>query len=197
MDLQLAEASRGGDGGAAGARDEGARDVIGKKTEGVVEELIVDASVADENMTRQESGVVGGVGSNLSITLQLQLQEHRLPVGHCQLVVRRRRRRWRLLGAPGRAALASRAVLDEGSSGYPPSLSPSLGYPPQLPKCLPPVVGGGGISGRPTNGRRVWSANGRDGLLQVIPMQADRAYCLLDTAGAWLSLLNEVDTCQK
>ena len=79
----------------------------------------------------------------------------------------------------------------------PPSLSPSLGYPPQLPKCLPPVVGGGGISGRPTNGRRVRSANGRDGLLQVIPMQADRAYCLLDTAGAWLSLLNEVDTCQK
>ena len=124
MDLQLAETSRGGDGGATGARDEGARDVIGKKTEGVVEELIVDASEADENMTRQESGVVGGVGSSLSITLQLQLQEHRLPVGHCQLVVRRRRRRWRLLGAPGRAALASRAVLDEGSPGYPrPSLS--------------------------------------------------------------------------
>ena len=38
--------------------------------------------------------------------------------------VKRRRRRWRLLGAPGRAALASRAVLDEGSPGYPrPSLS--------------------------------------------------------------------------
>ena len=79
-------------------------------------------------------------------------------------------------------------------------LSPSLGYPPQLPKCLPPVVGGGASSGRPTNGRRVRSANGRDELLQVIPMQGaegERAYCLLDTAGAWLRLLNEVDTCQK
>ena len=141
MDLQLAEASRGGDGGAAGARDEGARDVIGKKTEGVVEELIVDASVADENMTRQESGVVGGVGSNLSITLQLQLQEHRLPVGHCQLVVRRRRRRWRLLGAPGRAALASRAVLDEGSSGYPPSLSLSLARLPTPATEVSPASG--------------------------------------------------------
>ena len=141
MDLQLAEASRGGDGGAAGARDEGARDVIGKKTEGVVEELIVDASVADENMTRQESGVVGGVGSNLSITLQLQLQEHRLPVGHCQLVVRRRRRRWRLLGAPGRAALASRAVLDEGSSSYPPSLSLSLARLPTPATEVSPASG--------------------------------------------------------
>ena len=59
--------------------------MIGKKTEGVVGELIAGASVGNENMARQESGVVGGVGSSLSITLQtLQLQEHRLPVGHCQ-----------------------------------------------------------------------------------------------------------------
>lgn len=81
--MQLVEASRGGDGGATKATDEDAEDVIGKKREGVVEELIAGASVGDENMARQESGVVGGVGS-LSITLQLQLQEHRLPVGHCQ-----------------------------------------------------------------------------------------------------------------
>ena len=85
VDLQLVEASRGGDGGGTEARDEATEDVIGKKTEGVVGELTEGASVGDENMVRQESGVVGGVGSSLSITLQtLQLQEHRLPVGHCQ-----------------------------------------------------------------------------------------------------------------
>jgi len=84
VDLQLVEASRGGDGGGTEARDEDTGEVIGKKTEGVVGELTAGASVGDENMVRQESGVVGGVGSSLSITLQLQLQEHRLPVGHCQ-----------------------------------------------------------------------------------------------------------------
>ena len=82
--MQLVEVSRGGDGGGTETRDEDAGDVIGKKTEGVVGELIAGASVDDENMVLQESGVVGGVGSSLSITLQLQLQEHRLPVGHCQ-----------------------------------------------------------------------------------------------------------------
>ena len=61
--------------------------MVEKKAERVEGELIAAcASVGDENMARQESGVVGGVGSSLSITLQaLQLQEHRLPVGHCQL----------------------------------------------------------------------------------------------------------------
>ena len=111
--MQLAETSRGGDGGEIGARDEDARDVIGKKTEEAVEELIADASEGDENMTRQESGVVGGVGSSLSITLQLQLQEHRLPVGHCQPVVRRRRR---TVAAPGSARACS-CPGQQGSAG--------------------------------------------------------------------------------
>ena len=58
--------------------------MIGENTEGVAGELSAGASVDDENIVLQESGVVGGVGSSLSITLQLQLQEHRLPVDHCQ-----------------------------------------------------------------------------------------------------------------
>ena len=48
---------------------------------------IGDTSVGDENIFEQESGVVGGVGTlvGTSLSITLQLQEHRLPVGHCQL----------------------------------------------------------------------------------------------------------------
>ena len=74
-------------GGAAGADDEDTLAVIGKKREELLVEegLTVGATVGDENMAWQESGVVGGVSSSdLSITPLLQIQEHRLPDGHCQ-----------------------------------------------------------------------------------------------------------------
>ena len=83
----VAEVSRGGDGGAAGADDEDTLAVIGKKREELLVEegLTVGATVGDENIAWQESGVVGGVSSSdLSITPLLQIQEHRLPDGHCQ-----------------------------------------------------------------------------------------------------------------
>ena len=49
------------------------------------EGLTVGATVGDENIAWQESGVVGGVSSSdLSITPLLQIQKHRLPDGHCQ-----------------------------------------------------------------------------------------------------------------
>ena len=109
--MQLAGPSRGGDGGATGARDVGTG--VGKKTEEVVVVPIGDTSVGDENIFEQESGVVGGVGTlvGTSLSITLQLQEHRLPVGHCQLCEEEKE----TVAAPGSARAC--CTGQQGSAG--------------------------------------------------------------------------------